>query len=103
MAQKPRLPVSTAGMQSSIVSYSQSQLNASVPWLETAHHRESPYMPAWLVPTSRQSVATTAATVQFDGKDFHARQCTAATVRKANVRPAGLPRNRNKYQPKTAK
>ena len=40
---------------------------------------------------------------QFDGKDFHARQCTAATVRKANVRPAGLPRNRNKCQPKTAK
>lgn len=63
MAQKPRLPVSTAGMQSSIVSYSQSQLNASVPWLETAHHRESPYMPAWLVPASRQSVATRAATV----------------------------------------
>ena len=24
---------------------------------------------------------------QFDGKDFHARQSTAATVRKANVRP----------------
>ena len=49
-------------MQSSIVSYSQSQLNASVPWLVTAQHRESPYMPAWLGPASRQSVATMAAT-----------------------------------------
>jgi hypothetical protein len=31
---------------------------------------------------------------QFNGKDFHARQSTAATVRKANVRPAGVPRNK---------
>jgi hypothetical protein len=38
---------------------------------------------------------------QFDGKDFHARQSTAATVRKANVVPASVPQN--KCQPKTAK
>jgi hypothetical protein len=29
---------------------------------------------------------------QFDGKDFHARQSTAATARKANVRPGGVTR-----------
>jgi len=52
------------------------QLSAPLPWLVTAHHRELPYMPAWLVPASRHSAA--AAT------DFHARQSTAATARKAN-------------------
>ena len=71
MAQKPRLPVSTAGVQSSIVSYSQSQLSASLPWLVTAHHRELPYMPAWLVPGSIHSAAATAtANVSLTGRIF---------------------------------
>jgi len=36
---------------------------------------------------------------QFDGEDFHARQSTAATVRKANVGPGAVPRNRCRPRP----
>ena len=59
-------------MQSSIESYSQSHWNASVPWLVTAHHRELPYMPAWLVPGSRHSAAATTVTanVSLTGRIF---------------------------------
>jgi len=91
MAQKPRLPVSTAGWQSSIVSYSQSQLSASDPWLLTAHQRESPYMPAWLAAGSKQIAAEAAATASasLKGKIF-TRGSLRRAVREWQMPAAGV-------------